>query len=194
MLLFFAFFSAALAFAPPVLPVAFNTTFIMTLPGALVDPTQQAFWSYDSLQGGQYVWHPSCPFGGSTGCSIFFAGGYSNPVIYSVSSVSMTSQPLSCCLFFAGVPILPRVTFSKYQFVINTTILHAQYGSLNAGLFFSQNRQCLTVNGVDLNRIIDVDTVWDLPSIATWSVGAQPSNWFQAPSICQRAKVCGTKK
>jgi hypothetical protein len=184
----FAFFCFASAFAPPVLPVAFNTSLVVTLSGSQVDANSPAFWSYDATQGGQYLWHPQCPFGGDNGCSIFFTGGYSNPQIFSVGSKGIFGPALDCCLFFAGVPILPRNTFNKYAFVINTTILHAELGSISGGLFFSQNRQCFSQDGVNLERIIDVTTIWDLPPIRDWNLGERKieqrfDEYFHIPKI-----------
>src|SRR3990167_5021245 len=88
--LFFVFIGFVLAFQPPVLPNAFNTSFILTFDGQRPDPHHTAFWSYDVNKGGQYVFHPVCPFwGGERGCSLFFAGGYQKPVVYAVESETM---------------------------------------------------------------------------------------------------------
>ncbi len=179
--------------APPVLPSAFNTSFTMTLPGNPVSTSAHgaAFWAYDAAQGGQYVWHPSCPFGDFGGCALFFAGGYAQPAIFVVTSSSMMGPAKTCCLFAKDVPILPPTTFSKYAFVINTTILHTDRDvSLDVQIFFSFNRQCFVDAAGNLARILDVDTVWDLPIMALWSVGPQPSNLFTPPAVCNAAKSC----
>ena len=192
LLVVLALVAASAAASPPVLPIAFNTTFSMTLPGASLKHDHPAFWSYDASQGGQLVWHPSCPLGGSTGCAIVFTGGYSNPAIFVVSSEQFQSQPQSCCLLAAGVPILPPTSFSKYAPVINTTILHTNRNvSLNVQMFFSQNRQCFVDAAGNLARVLDVDVVWDLPVMAQWSVGPQPALLFAAPALCASAPSCG---
>ena len=85
------------AFAPPVIPTAFNTSFVMTLAGHHVFPKTYAFWSYDANVGGQYVWHPVCPFGGSTGCSLFFRF-----VLRDLIRVWRCKQP--CVIFSLIVP------------------------------------------------------------------------------------------
>jgi hypothetical protein len=170
MLLLVVLVSLSLA-APPVLPMAFNTTFTMTLPGAKLDLTHNspAFWAYDANQGGQVVWHPACPLGGATGCSFMFTGGYANPVIFSIGSSLFGSRPQSCCVLAAGVPILPPTTFSKYAPVINTTILHANRNvALAVEMFFSENRQCYVDAAGNLARILDVDLTWDMPVMAQW--------------------------
>jgi hypothetical protein len=193
-MLLFVFAALALA-APPVLPSAFNTSFTMVLPGAeLSASSNSAFWSYDASQGGQLVWHPACPLGGPLGCAIVFTGGLAKPVVYVVSAgsfVQMQRHPQSCCLFVAGVPILPPTSFSKYAFVTNTTILQVNRGlSLQVQMFFSQNRQCYVDAAGNLARVLDVSTAWDLPVMSSWSVGPQPSSLFAVPQLCAAAKSC----
>ncbi len=169
----------------------------MTLPGRKLDlggSADPAFWSYDATQGGQLVWHPSCPLGGSMGCAIVFTGGFANPVVYVVSAdsfVQMQHQPKSCCLFVAGVPILPPTSFSKYAPVINTTILHTNRDvSLDVEMFFSQNRQCFVDAQGNLARVLDVNTAWDLPVMSEWSVGPQPASLFAVAPLCVSAAAC----
>ncbi len=184
----------ALAIAvPPVLPNAFNTTFTMTLPGASLSVKQDAFWSYDATQGGQLVWHPACPLGGSNGCSFIFTGGYSLPIIYAVTSARFGGEAKECCLLASGVVILPPTTFSKYAPVINTTILHLNRNlSMDVEMFFSQNRQCYVDSAGNLARVLDVNLVWDLPVMSSWNVGPQPAALFAFPPVCVEAKGCTT--
>ena len=174
---------------PRALPKQFNTTFDMTLAGK--SSSGRAFWSYDAVLGGQYVWHPTCPFGGSDGCAIVFVGGYKSPKIYAVSSKTQGGAPTACCLFFSGVPILPPSTFSSYSFVINTTILHASRGSLQVAMSRFENRQVFTSNTDELVRILDVSTAWDLPPVDTWAKGPQnPSLFTVDAGACAKAQAC----
>jgi len=193
MLILLALCCAMVIAAPPQLPSAFNTSFSLVLANSLGQGPSTAFWAYDSVAGGQYVWHPICPLPNyKSGCAITFAGGFSNPVVYTVASLTMTGPAYGCCVLATGVPILPPSSFAKYNFIINTTIYSSQRdSSVFVGLYKSDNRQCFADYAGNLVRILDVDTIWDLPLMSSWNVARQPKSLFEVPKhLCTNAPSC----
>ena len=193
MLLVFCLVLAAVSggSVPGLLPAAFNTSFALTLPGE--EGPGLAWWAYDAARGGQLVWHPACLLGArdTRGCSLVFAGGYAAPVIYAVWQKGPFDAPKDCCILAKNVPIIPRDHFAHYDYVINTTILHASRGSLQVEMFRNANRQVYTM-GSEMVRILDVTAAWDLPPQSQWQLGPQSPLLFQVGSICDNAGPCQT--